>query len=581
METIAPTERPIPGTPDDPVHPRVTRRLRVAEWMAFVGLIAAFLAAIGPAERVRTTYSWPPATLPEESPRRLWYTPLLLASQVPESIVANLPCTAALALRELTTPTALLSTTRFPDRTGGLLVTSTKDELTISVGARELARLKSTAAEQPGATECGYRLTVADGGWSIGGGPDNLALSGRLKALPVVTGLFSGVDVRSRPSPSVAITTKPHMTRSTSRQTIGWVVAASAILASMLLIAFRRPPRRSRLAARALVRRAAAHARVSDAVVAIDPLGLVDARPHPLGRRLGRRQTERLRRHSRLLELLRRLRDESPQRLLARVGATLAHTSLELTADPPNSSPRLLGSHLARLPVGSCPRRCRTRHGQSPCHPGSRERIPGRCPRMGNDASPRIDERTARDRRAGVRSPLRQARHGSAPCDRGRSCLSGSHRAPRRNRCDRSAACDLRSDLRVVARQLRRCDGAPHDAIRVASDPCVLGIGSPPANRGRQAIRRVWNGRLLLVRRVPAIRVAVRSRRHSNEARFSRAHGSGGIGLSSTASAQERRSPRDPDYEPRLVSRSAPLPAQQVAMALRRPHRRGRGCCRL
>ena len=240
METIAPIERPTPGTPDDPVHPRVPRRLRVAEWLAFVGLVAALLAAIGPAERVRTTYSWPPATLPEESPRRLWYTPLLLASQVPESIVANLPCAAAPALRDSTAPTTLLSTTRFPDRTGGLLVTNAADGLTVSVGTRRLARFGSAAAGQRGGEDCVYRLTLAEGTWSIGGGPDDLALSGGLTSMPVVTGLFSGVDIRSRLSPSVAITTKPHMTRSTSRQTISWIVATSSILASMLLIAFRR-----------------------------------------------------------------------------------------------------------------------------------------------------------------------------------------------------------------------------------------------------------------------------------------------------------------------------------------------------
>ena len=43
-------------------------RVRLAQALALVALVAALVGALGPADNVRTTYSWPPAALPEGTP---------------------------------------------------------------------------------------------------------------------------------------------------------------------------------------------------------------------------------------------------------------------------------------------------------------------------------------------------------------------------------------------------------------------------------------------------------------------------------------------------------------------------------
>src|SRR3970040_222548 len=75
------------------------KRTRLAQALAFVALVAAFIGALGPADRVRTTYSWPPDELPSGSPSRLWYTPLLLIRRTPEAISARIPCSLPPPLR--------------------------------------------------------------------------------------------------------------------------------------------------------------------------------------------------------------------------------------------------------------------------------------------------------------------------------------------------------------------------------------------------------------------------------------------------------------------------------------------------
>ena len=78
--TVNPTEaNDEPTSETSPSRPRrrIPRRIRIAEWLAFAGLIAACLAAIGPAEKLRTAYSWPPLALPSGTPDREW-SPLRL-----------------------------------------------------------------------------------------------------------------------------------------------------------------------------------------------------------------------------------------------------------------------------------------------------------------------------------------------------------------------------------------------------------------------------------------------------------------------------------------------------------------------
>ena len=56
-------------------------RTRAALVLAVVSLVAAAVGSLGPADSIRTTFTWPPTSVPAETPARLWYTPLLLARQ--------------------------------------------------------------------------------------------------------------------------------------------------------------------------------------------------------------------------------------------------------------------------------------------------------------------------------------------------------------------------------------------------------------------------------------------------------------------------------------------------------------------
>ena len=249
---------------DDPRIAPPTRRLRLAQAFAFAGLLAACVAAIGPAERVSTTYSWPPSSLSGEPPSQLSYTPLLL-SQIPEAVSARLPCRTP-ALVGAKTPITLFGTARDPERVGGLLVSRNAAGITVGLGTRVLARLPvptGETAQKP----CAYRLLMHRGRWSISGGPDRVDLSGAPGVMPVVTGLFSELDLRSRTAPSVTVTTMPHMTRATTRQTMGWVIAGLATLASLLLLAFDRWPEGNWHRARGIVVRTSASAHPADMVV--------------------------------------------------------------------------------------------------------------------------------------------------------------------------------------------------------------------------------------------------------------------------------------------------------------------------
>jgi Mycobacterial cell wall arabinan synthesis protein len=246
----------------------VSQRIRVAEGLAFIGLLAAFMGALGPADRVSTVYSWPPSAVPDAQPSRMWYTPLLLVAQRhPETISATLPCSATPAQPTASSPVIVFATVRFPERVSGLFVTRDSTRLTVRIGPTLLTRAP-LSARTTAADDCSYHLLFDDGRWSLSGGPGDISLAGDVGLMPVVSGLFSELDLRSPASLSAAVTTKPHKTRAKVHQTVGWVVAALAIGASLWLIAFERRPRRLWRRARRLGRQAAAHAHPADAVVA-------------------------------------------------------------------------------------------------------------------------------------------------------------------------------------------------------------------------------------------------------------------------------------------------------------------------
>jgi len=221
------------------------RRARLAQALAFVALVAAVIGAVGPAHHVRTTYSWPPEELPSGAPTRIWYTPLLLIRRTPEAISARIPCSLPPDLPAAPRPITVLATARYPDRNRGLAVTRSGGRLLVRVGDQALTGVG--LAGSPARDECAYDLRIADGRWSLEGGPRRVALSGALEAMPVVNGIFSALDLRSGTPPSIDVTTAVHASRASVRQTLAWTVAALCALAALLLVAIeRRPSARAR-----------------------------------------------------------------------------------------------------------------------------------------------------------------------------------------------------------------------------------------------------------------------------------------------------------------------------------------------
>jgi hypothetical protein len=243
------------------------RRSRLALGLAVAALVAALVGAVGPAEEVRTTYSWPPSELPSTTPTNAWHTPLMLIRRQPESISAQFPCSLPPTLPEAAGRGAVtvLATTRLPERTGGLAVTSDADGHAVAVGEQVLTRVPASGAEAD--PECVHRLELAAGSWSFASGTRQAR--GALAAMPVVHGLFSEVDLASGTPPSIDVTTAVHDVRPVLRQRLAWILAAVAIMAALGLVAFDRAPRKRRPSWRSVA--AAVHP--VDAVVAAALVG--------------------------------------------------------------------------------------------------------------------------------------------------------------------------------------------------------------------------------------------------------------------------------------------------------------------
>ena len=213
-------------------------RLRVAQVLAFVALLAAFVGALGPAEKVRTTYSWPPSALPDETPERTWFAPLFLSRHRPEALTAAIPCALAPPLRDAGKPVRVLATARTPAQAGGLAITRR--------GVCSRSRSGSRSSREPGrrrTAECAYRLRLEGDRWSLEQEPAGTTREGELEAMPAVFGFFSALDLRAGPAPAVEVRTAVHATRTTTRQALAWTIAALAIAAALLLVAVPRRPR--------------------------------------------------------------------------------------------------------------------------------------------------------------------------------------------------------------------------------------------------------------------------------------------------------------------------------------------------
>ncbi len=236
--------------------------------LAIFALACAAVGALGPAEHLRTRYSWPPPDLPSTQPDRLWYTPLLVARHEPESITARLPCVLPRPLPGAGSPVTVLATARDTASAGGLAIRRVRGQLLVEIGGDVLART-DLPSRQLSKQDCAYRLALAGGHWSLAGGAGNLSKGGSLERLPVVNGLFSALDLRSGEAPSIEVTTVVHGSRTTARQKVAWTLALLGGLAALLLVAGARRPRWPA----GVARRAAAHARPADAVVAVVLLG--------------------------------------------------------------------------------------------------------------------------------------------------------------------------------------------------------------------------------------------------------------------------------------------------------------------
>jgi len=140
------------------------------------------------------------------------------------------------------------------------------------VGTQALAELE----EPTGGgfdTSCAYTIELANRHWSIEGGPEHTSQTGDLDRMPVVFGLFSGLDLRSPGAPTIAVTTTVHDTKTTVRQTIAWIIAFAGLVAALLLLAVPALPRDVRRRLSSGLARAAAHSHPTDAVVAIALIG--------------------------------------------------------------------------------------------------------------------------------------------------------------------------------------------------------------------------------------------------------------------------------------------------------------------
>lgn len=261
MATTGPTQASVRRPGAEPKEPRDRGLLALA--LAGLAAALAVVGAVGPAERERATYAWPPRTLPASEPRDLWFSPLLLTARSPARLDVRVPCRGRRVLSGASDPLMLVATTREPE-SGGLFVTASEDGLTFSVGSAAIASV--TPAAGPEDEPCAVRIVVDGGRWRLSG--PGVAEDGDLGGVrPVVFGLFTELDLRRGPRPEVALTTEPVVVRPMLVQRIAWILAAGLAILALALAARVRLSRRplARLAARAasLLR----HARPVDGVV--------------------------------------------------------------------------------------------------------------------------------------------------------------------------------------------------------------------------------------------------------------------------------------------------------------------------
>lgn len=205
------------------------RRWYLGPALGLAALVAALTAAFGPAIHESAVYDWPPLAIPEKTPSRAWYTPMLLANRIPASIDATIPCELPKRLSVTGRSATILKSARRPARVDGLLITADRRTLGIAVGSRRIA----TVPWPPPRKSCPFRISVSDGELTIPG--RTLALrSSHPDGMPSVSALFSELDLRNGTGFHVAVATRTYATTPSTSQII--LTCAAVLLAALALL---------------------------------------------------------------------------------------------------------------------------------------------------------------------------------------------------------------------------------------------------------------------------------------------------------------------------------------------------------
>jgi arabinosyltransferase B len=189
-----------------------------------VALAAALAAALLPADEERARFTWPPVNLTAQAPAQGWYAPLPLLNRVPRSLEVLLPC--GLSPPSIRRSPTVLSTTRARDDDTGLHIVQRERAMHVSLG--------STRIVAPWPRACPLVVAARDGRLDVGGRVERVD-STALDDMPIVTGLFSNLDLATGNPPRVEIETRPYGTMQTALQII-LVVVAAVLAASTILV---------------------------------------------------------------------------------------------------------------------------------------------------------------------------------------------------------------------------------------------------------------------------------------------------------------------------------------------------------
>lgn len=199
--------------------------------LGVLAVLSALIAALGPAHEQRSHYEWPPDRLPTASPTVAWVSPLMLMRKEAETLRVRLSCSLPppLPATGRQPSTTVVSTARDPIAARGLAVVQTSRGLVVRVGS-SLVTAIPWPPRQATSPACERILTVAANAWSLSSEDGSQLAEGVVPEPPLVTGLFSNLDLRQG-GLSVRVTTEVHGTSPSTRQ------RAAAALAIVLAVA--------------------------------------------------------------------------------------------------------------------------------------------------------------------------------------------------------------------------------------------------------------------------------------------------------------------------------------------------------